>query len=100
MLGHEIDDFGCDLLGGDGKVAFILAILVVDNHDNAALAKVLDRIPDGSKWHGYLGLTLQRYLIRHAVCCMHMIECRYSEAEEYSPARAAQRRPAEPGRPD
>ena len=37
VAGHEVDDLGRDLLGGDGEVALVLAVLVVDDHDHAAL---------------------------------------------------------------
>ena len=42
VLGHEVDDFGRDFFGGDGEVAFVLAIFVVDDHEHAAGANLLD----------------------------------------------------------
>ncbi len=42
MLGHEVDGFGRDLLGGERDVAFVLAVLVVDDDDHAAGADLLD----------------------------------------------------------
>ena len=49
---HEVDDLGSDFFGGDGDVAFVLAILIVDDDEHPAGPKVLDRFGDGSKWHG------------------------------------------------
>ena len=46
VLGHEVDGFGRDLFGGEGEVAFILAVFVVDDHDHAASADFLDGIGD------------------------------------------------------
>ena len=51
---HEVDGFGRDELRGHGKVAFVLAILVVDDHQHAAVADFLDRLGDGGKRHVYL----------------------------------------------
>ena len=42
ILGHEINGFGRDLFGGQGQIAFVLAIFVVDDHDHSALADVVD----------------------------------------------------------
>src|SRR5207248_5966506 len=36
VLGHEVDDFGGDFLRGHGEVAFVLAVLVVNQHNHAA----------------------------------------------------------------
>ena len=36
VTGHEVDGLGSDELGGKSEVAFILAVLVVDNDDHAA----------------------------------------------------------------
>src|SRR6202030_1415152 len=49
-LGHEVDGFGRDLFGGEGEVAFVLAILVVDHHDHAARTDFLDRIGNVGEW--------------------------------------------------
>ena len=53
VLGHEIDGFGRDFFGGQREVAFVLAIFVVDDHDHAAGADLLDRGRDVGK--GCLG---------------------------------------------
>ena len=49
VLGHEVDGFGRDLLGGEGEVAFVLAVFVVDDHDHAAGADLFDRVGDVGK---------------------------------------------------
>ena len=49
--GHEIDDFGRHLFGGDGQVAFVLAILVVDDDQHAPGASFLDSLGNGREWH-------------------------------------------------
>ena len=36
VAGHEIDGFGSDMLGGQGQIALVLTILVVDHNDHAA----------------------------------------------------------------
>src|ERR1700722_5146835 len=41
-LGHEVDGFGGDFLGGHGEVAFVFAVFVVDQDDHAALADFFD----------------------------------------------------------
>src|SRR5260221_11025477 len=35
-LGHEVDGFGRDFLSGEGEVAFVFAVFVVDDDDHAA----------------------------------------------------------------
>ncbi len=50
VLGHEVDGFGRDLFGGERQVAFVLAILVVDNNDHAAGADFLNRIRNVGEW--------------------------------------------------
>ena len=55
MLGHEIDDFRSDVLGRDGEIAFVLAILVVYNDQHPACAKVLNRLRNGRERHMYTG---------------------------------------------
>ena len=52
ILGHEVDGFGRDLLGGHGEVAFVLAVLVVDDDDHAAGANLLQRGFDVAEWGG------------------------------------------------
>ena len=42
---------GRDLFGGNGQVAFILAILVVDDDQHFAIAKIFNGFLDGSKVH-------------------------------------------------
>ena len=46
--GHEIDDFRGDLFGGDGEVAFVFAVFVVDEDDHPSGADVLDGVLDGA----------------------------------------------------
>ncbi len=36
VAGHEVDGLGSDVLGGQGEVALVLAVLVVDDDDHAA----------------------------------------------------------------
>ena len=36
MLGHEIDRFRRHKLGGQGQVAFVFTVFVIDNNDHAA----------------------------------------------------------------
>ena len=36
VLGHEVDGVRCYLFGGHGKVALVLAVFVVDDHDHPA----------------------------------------------------------------
>ena len=50
--GHEVDDFGRDLFGGDGEVAFVFAIFIVDDDQHPAGPKILDRFGDGGERHG------------------------------------------------
>ena len=52
MDGHEIDGLGSHVIGGDAQVAFVLAVLVVDQDDHLARAKVLDRCRNISKRTG------------------------------------------------
>ena len=47
MRRHEVDRLGRDELRGDREVALVLAILVVDDDDEAARADLLDRLLDG-----------------------------------------------------
>ena len=59
VLGHEVDGFRRDLLGGHGQVALVFAVFVVDDHDHAAGADVLQRGLDIAKWgvRGHDGLV-------------------------------------------
>ena len=56
VAGHEVDDLGRDLLGRAHQVAFVLAILVVDDDDHAPFADFGDGVFNGSKWHSRWGL--------------------------------------------
>ena len=47
VRGHEIDRLRRDALRGDGQIAFVLAVLVVDDDDHLAVADGLDRVLDG-----------------------------------------------------
>jgi hypothetical protein len=47
MPGHEINDFRRNLLGSTDKIAFVLAIFVVNNDDHATVADVGDGLFDG-----------------------------------------------------
>ena len=49
-LGHEVDGFGSDFLRGQSEVAFVLAILVVHDHNHAAVADFLDGGLNICKW--------------------------------------------------
>ena len=55
VLGHEIDGFGSDFLGGHGEVAFVFAVLIVDQDHHAALANFFDSFLYSSKWVGPTG---------------------------------------------
>ena len=44
VLGHEVDGSGVAELGRDDEVALVLAVLVVDQHEHAAGAGVLDQL--------------------------------------------------------
>ncbi len=48
---HEVDDLRRHLFGGDGKVALVLAVLVVHYDEHAPRARFLDGFGNGSKWH-------------------------------------------------
>ena len=43
IAGHEVDGFGRDVLGGQGEVALVLAVFVVDDDDHAAGADIGER---------------------------------------------------------
>src|SRR5215469_10088067 len=47
MRGHEIDGFRSDSLRSNRKVALVLAILVIYDHENFPLAKIFDCLGDG-----------------------------------------------------
>ena len=42
VLGHEVDRVGRRHLGGDDEIALILAVLVVDQDEHAAVARLVD----------------------------------------------------------
>ena len=46
---HEVDGVGRDELRGDREVALVLAVLVVDDDDEAARADLVDRLLDGGE---------------------------------------------------
>ena len=39
---HEIDGFGCDLLGRDHQVAFVFTVFIVDDDDHPAFLNFVD----------------------------------------------------------
>jgi hypothetical protein len=55
VLRHEVDGVGRDLLRGDAEVALVLAVLVVDEDDHAALLQVADGVLDAL--HGVVGVV-------------------------------------------
>src|SRR5579859_6860179 len=64
VLRHEIDRLGGDLFGGHDEVAFVLAVLVVGDNDDASLANIfqarlnqieMDRLSRGSVTHDSAG---------------------------------------------
>ena len=40
VAGHEVDGLGGDVLGGQGEVALVLAVFVVDHDNHAARAEI------------------------------------------------------------
>ena len=50
VLSHKVDGFRRDFFGGHGEVAFVLAVLVVNEDDHAAVANFFDGLFDGAKW--------------------------------------------------
>ena len=58
---HEVDRLGRCELGRDREVALVLAILVVDDHDEAAFADLLDRLLDGREGALGAGLDCHRH---------------------------------------
>ena len=61
VAGHEVDGLGGDVLGGEGEVALVLAVLVVDDDDHAAGADLGDGAWDVGEW----GLRRCAWLFRH-----------------------------------
>ena len=58
---HEVDRLGRRELGRDRQVALVLAVLVVDDDDEAALADLLDRLLDGREGAVGAGLVGHRH---------------------------------------
>ena len=52
MSGHEIDGLGRHVLRGHDKIAFILAIFIIDEDDKFALLDVPNGVFDVVKWRG------------------------------------------------
>ena len=58
VLGHEVDRVGRRHLGGDDEIALILPVLVVDQDEHAAVARLVDDLPRRSpsrrcrRWRG------------------------------------------------
>jgi hypothetical protein len=42
VFGHEVNSVGCGHLRGDDKIAFVLAIFRIDEHDHAPVLQFLD----------------------------------------------------------
>jgi hypothetical protein len=51
ILGHEVDRLGRAMFGGDDEIAFVLAVLVVDQDHHAAGAHVGDDVEYGADAH-------------------------------------------------
>ncbi|MOA47037.1 hypothetical protein D3C78_1696270 [compost metagenome] len=49
---HEVDRFRRAFLRGQQQVAFVLAVLVIDQEDHPALAEVFDNFFDAIERHG------------------------------------------------
>ena len=52
FAGHEVDGFGRDVLGREAEVSLVLAILIVDDDDEAALPEMLGGRRDGDETQG------------------------------------------------
>ncbi len=48
---HEVDVLGPHLLGGHDEIAFVLAVLVVDDDDHAARADFFEDFGNGREAH-------------------------------------------------
>jgi hypothetical protein len=64
ILGHEVDGFGGDFLGGHGEVAFVFAILIVDEDYHSALPDFLDGFFDSSKWQAHASHVIEKYSLK------------------------------------
>ena len=51
---HEVDRIGRRHLRGDDEIAFVLAILVVDQYEHAAVARFLDDFLDPDEHGGFI----------------------------------------------
>jgi len=51
---HEVDGFRSDFFGSEGKIAFVLAVFVVDQDDHAPLADFFDGFFDGAESIGWI----------------------------------------------
>ncbi len=49
MGSHEVDDFGGDFFRGDGEVALVFTVFIIDQNDHAAVANLLDGLFHGGK---------------------------------------------------
>src|SRR5579883_542715 len=67
---HEVDDLRRDLLGRDGEVALVFAVLVVHDHEDAAGADLLDGFGNGDEGHSSIvpGMPQRE--------CQSALECR------------------------
>src|SRR5882724_7629658 len=68
-LGHEVDGVRRDFFGGHGEVAFVFAVLVVDEDDHAAVADLFDGFFDGGEMvsmvsHGEFSVVSPQLLVR------------------------------------
>jgi len=54
-LGHEVDSVRRDFFGGHGEVAFVFAVLVVNEDDHAAVADFFDGFFDGGEMGAVVG---------------------------------------------
>ena len=54
MRRHEVDDFRRNLLRRNRQIAFIFAVLVIDDNQHPPGAEILQGLFDRSKWHVFL----------------------------------------------
>jgi hypothetical protein len=45
VTGHEVDGFRRHFLGGQGKIPLVLAVLVIDDDDDLAVANIFQCFP-------------------------------------------------------
>ena len=60
-LGHEINGFGGDFLGGHGEVAFVFAVFVIHQDNHAALADFFDGFFYGCEISAVAGHGILKY---------------------------------------